>query len=190
MPIEPPEDSPADSPPEPVAERPLHVLFLRRNGQVSGPFPRPLLQHYRLLGRIAESDELSEDRQLWGSVRDVLGASRALPAAQAGEPTEGRNWDEERHQARLRWIDERSGLDRRQQGSDEPKTPSARVGGDRREGWMPGQGGAGRTEPPPESPRSRHAHLTVAVLLAVVVGIGVALWLFVPRLVPHVTLVR
>ncbi|MFO1321560.1 MAG: hypothetical protein U1F52_18275 [Burkholderiales bacterium] len=177
----------------PIAARQPHALFLRQGGTVSGPFPRRLLEHYRLLGRIAESDTLSEDRITWLAVGEVLGDPRHPNGAGAAMASdEERDWREERRMARLRWIDERSGTDRRQSSPDAADRPP-RSSVDRRDGWTPGQGGAtGATGVVASAakPRSVHAHLTVAALIVALLSLGLGLWLFAPRFVPHITLLR
>lgn len=158
---------------------------------MSGPFPRRLLDHYRLLGRIADRDELSEDRIAWATVRDALGEPNGAEPVESTPSSDERNWREERRMARLRWIDERSGEDRRQRSGAIPdKTP--RSTDDRRGDWIPGQGGAKGAVGviAPEPARSHHAQLTVAAVVVVLVCLGLGLWLFAPRLVPHITLLR
>lgn len=187
----PPDGPPLDSTSPEIVERRAHALFLRQSGRVSGPFPRRLLDHYRLLGRIAERDELSEDRVAWSTVQDVLGERNGVRAAVPVPSSDERDWLEERRMARMRWIDERSGEDRRQGPGDIPDK-AGRSAGDRRGDWTPGQGGAkgavGVIAPAPA--QSHHAQLTVAAVVLLLVGLGLGLWLFAPRLVPHITLLR
>ncbi len=41
------------------------LWYTRRDGQVRGPFPEPVIEGHILLGRIREDDELSRDREHW-----------------------------------------------------------------------------------------------------------------------------
>jgi hypothetical protein len=50
---------------------PSHLWYLRRAGQVSGPFPAGQVSRYILLGRIHEDDELSQDRETWRPYREL-----------------------------------------------------------------------------------------------------------------------
>lgn len=79
--------------------------FTRQNGEVKGPFTLALLKSNWLLGRLHAQDEISEDRQHWRPIGDILDlelqqTNSALPA----DP----------EQAKV-YLDERDGFDRRQQ---------------------------------------------------------------------------
>src|SRR3569833_401566 len=81
----------------------IHVWYVRRKGEVKGPYPAGLITRYILLGRIREDDELSPDGSVWTLVQehrelipDVIKAAATDPAAQ------------QRLEAARRWADERN----------------------------------------------------------------------------------
>src|SRR3569832_663567 len=81
----------------------IHVWYVRRKGEVKGPYPAGLITRYILLGRIREDDELSPDGSVWTLVQehrelipDVIKAAATDPAAQ------------QRLDAARRWADERN----------------------------------------------------------------------------------
>ncbi len=45
--------------------------YIRRGGEVRGPFPTEALARYRVLGRIRDHDEVSSDKQHWQRVSEV-----------------------------------------------------------------------------------------------------------------------
>ncbi len=45
--------------------------YIRRGGEVRGPFPTEALARYRVLGRVREHDEVSSDKQHWQRAGDV-----------------------------------------------------------------------------------------------------------------------
>lgn len=80
----------------------IHVWYVRRKGEVKGPYPAGLITRYILLGRIREDDEVSPDGSVWTLVQehrelipDVIKAATTDPAAQ------------QRLEAARRWADER-----------------------------------------------------------------------------------
>lgn len=166
-------------------------LFLRRAGNVSGPFPRKLVEHYRTLGRIQPTDEASADNVHWQPVDDFLGD---LPRPGAtGKGTDERDWSEERRLAYLRWIDERSGADRRQQqAQDAVPAGVQRSGADRRKDWSPARTLASEADSKQAAARAGRIKTaaTVVAAIAILAAVWLALWLFVPRLAPHIALIR
>ncbi len=87
-------------------DTPKNMLwFMRRDGEVRGPFPRAQITRYILLGRIHPTDELSIDRSNWQPVADI---SEVQPT---GLETE------ESQVLALRRADERLAEDRRAQQS-------------------------------------------------------------------------
>lgn len=79
--------------------------FTRQNGDVKGPFTLALLKSNWLLGRLNAQDEISEDRQHWRPIGDILDLD--VNTASTSIPTDSK-------QAEL-YLDERDGFDRRQQ---------------------------------------------------------------------------
>lgn len=81
--------------------------FTRQNGEVKGPFTLALLKSNWLLGRLNAQDEISEDRQHWRPVGDIidLEISNNTTSATADLPDAKRQ------------LDERDGFDRRQQST-------------------------------------------------------------------------
>ena len=105
-----------------------HALYLRQGEVASGPYPRGLLERYVELGRVRASDELSHDGVHWQPVARMLPDVAALESPPADSAAQ---WEAERRRARLRWIEERGGGDRRQRTADPVQTPT-RSGKDRR----------------------------------------------------------
>ncbi len=93
------------------------LWYVRRGKEVQGPFPEPLLCRYLTTGRLADTDEVSQDGGYWREVRDVpmliRGAQALLePGADAvSDPA----WADERGRAALRWLDDRKSPDPRRQ---------------------------------------------------------------------------
>jgi len=190
-------DLPLDATPDPeggtTPSPPRGSLYLRRAGEVRGPFPAGLLARHLELGRLAPGDEVSEDRITWWPLDEAVGElahahEAALPALVT---TDGVDWREERRRARRRWIDERSGQDRRARQTTVPVS-EARTGSDRRRDTeamrpVPQQFGPEGSDAPGASRRSLSIVLAVVVLLAVA---GVCLWLYAPRFVPRIQILR
>lgn len=98
------------------------LWYTRRDGVVRGPFPLPVIQDHVLLGRLRETDELSEDRLSW---RPLAQFPELIPEVMRRVVTEE---DRQRlKQARLR-ADER--LRERRRGGAGPG--AERRGHDRR----------------------------------------------------------
>lgn len=176
---------------EPTAPPLGGCLYLRRNGEVKGPFASGMLARHLELGRLGPQDEVSEDRIAWWPLDSVV-RQHAPSLEQALPPlvtTDGIDWREERRRARRRWIDERSGRDRRTQQSRTPEA-EARTGADRRQradhaSPLPKQFSPARMEEPSAWRRS----LALTVLVIVLLGaIGVCLWVYAPRFVPRINL--
>jgi len=143
-----------------------YALYLRQGELASGPYPRGLLERYVELGRVRAGDELSRDGVHWQPV------ARMLPdvAALESPPADGAaQWEAERRQARLRWIEERGGGDRRQQQATDPVETPPRSGSDRR------TAGSGATPPRPLQPPGDQPHWrrwnSAFVVLGVVAGV-------------------
>lgn len=81
--------------------------FTRQNGDIKGPFTLALLKSNWLLGRLNAQDEISEDRQHWRPIGDILDLE--VNTASTAIPTDSK-------QAQL-YLDERDGFDRRQENT-------------------------------------------------------------------------
>jgi len=81
-----------------------HLWYVRKNGEVSGPFPAPQLKQAFSLGQLDLRDSVSLDGQQWISVMEsgVLDAEHARPSP--AEPDD--EWRREREKARLRWLND------------------------------------------------------------------------------------
>lgn len=78
------------------------IWYVRRNDEVTGPFPAGLITRYILLGRIRRTDEVSIDKVLWRPVQDV---PELIPDVLKADPEDVRA--HERLEAARRWADER-----------------------------------------------------------------------------------
>ncbi len=164
----------------------VHRWYIRKEeGRVRGPYPTGALVQDRLVGRLADTDLISLDQDDWRPLAgwpelvEAISLSMAPPAG-----TDPGGWVAERTYARVRWADQRSGEDRREDSpSPEASEASRRQSeADRR---------AAPTPPPlKRAPRSgKRADLfganlpiwgLVAVLLGLVALIGVLVYLFGP----------
>lgn len=92
-----------------------NLWFIRRAGQVSGPFPAKLISRDLMMGRVLPSDEASIDQVFWTPANDVPEFKSRIKVKQriVGPADSPVDWYEERRQAALRWADERHSRDRR-----------------------------------------------------------------------------
>lgn len=81
-----------------------HLWYVRKNGEVSGPFPTPQLEQAFSLGQLDLRDSVSLDGQQWISVMEsgVLDTEHVRPGP--AEPDD--EWRREREKARLRWLND------------------------------------------------------------------------------------
>jgi hypothetical protein len=166
------------------------ALYVKRGESIGGPFARGLLERHLELGRLAGSDLLGVDRTHWWPADSILALEESLPAEAAMSPGAATDldWTEERRRARRRWIDERSGTDRRAL-ADSAGSNEARSGKDRRAldsgPELPPRFGA-----PDEAGATgtRRSLVIVTAVLVVLVGIGVYAWFFAPRFAPRIHL--
>ena len=100
--------------------------YLRIRGEVKGPYPAGLVSRYLLLGRITDSDHVSNDGQEWFALKEV---PELIPQVLKGDTSDPLN--QERLQAARRWADERS-VERRGERGDDGLTQDNRQGSDRR----------------------------------------------------------
>jgi hypothetical protein len=157
--------------------------YVRKEGQVRGPYPTGALVQERLVGRLADADLVSLDQvdwrplAAWPELLDAIFQSTPPPAGSDPEV-----WVAERTHARVRWADQRSGEERREgaPGPDELEASRRQREVDRRASAPPLQ----------RAPRmGKRADLfganlpiwgLVAVLLGLAALIGVLVYLFGP----------
>lgn len=124
------------------AEHHHHNWYVRRGGEVRGPFPAGLVSRYVLLGRLRLKDEVSPDGEQWLPVGEVpeLIPEVLLDAARHRDDPEV----QERLAAARRWADERRlphdvGFNTDRRGEDDPDLIHHREvmaqRGDGRPGW-------------------------------------------------------
>lgn len=85
------------------------MWYLRRAGQIEGPYPLGMVSRYVLLGRITAQDELSRDLVHW---RPLSALPELLPEVMKADSEDPRA--RERLAAARRWEDERRERPRRQ----------------------------------------------------------------------------
>lgn len=95
-----------DSGPDFMAQ---HLWYVRKKGDISGPFPAPQIRQMFSLGEIDLRDQVSLDGQQWFTVMEsnVLDNGSAKPSR--GRPMVGESdeeWQREREKARLRWLND------------------------------------------------------------------------------------
>lgn len=101
--------------------------YIRKQGEITGPFTASVIRNHLLLGRLSMEDEVSADGQLWL----LLAEQTSLHPSQ------------EESDKRRRYLDERTGLDRRNKQSPPPREARKRRGE--------------RRAPEPEEEQSRRA---------------------------------
>lgn len=132
------------------------LWFVRHGGRVSGPFPAKLISQDWMLGRFQGTDEASIDRVLWTPIQEIPELQPHIAGIKhriVGTADAPLDWERERREAALRWVDERHQRDRRDQREANPLAINRR-GQERRV--------------QPESPewamlRQRHAELEAAL---------------------------
>ena len=90
------------------------LWYVRRNGDVRGPFPTVAIAQFLLVGRLHKFDEVSEDKQVWHAIDDVEELVPDVMKADMGDPVKQANLEASKHGA-----DERSGEERRH--DDDPE---------------------------------------------------------------------
>jgi hypothetical protein len=156
------------------------LWYVRKQGEVRGPFPAGAVIQDRLVGRISAAHELSPDREEWRGFDawpELSSALDAAPSATAG--TAEPEWIRERARARLRWADERGAPDRRD-GSEAASEPTERREQERRStrGAEGGKRSSARTRPRFANER---AILKIVAVVAVAAGLLALLaWLYGP----------
>jgi len=81
-----------------------HLWYVRKKGEVGGPFPAPQLRQSFSVGQLNLRDEVSLDGQHWLSLMEsgVLDAEPSKPATAESDD----EWRREREKARLRWLND------------------------------------------------------------------------------------
>jgi hypothetical protein len=99
------------------------LWFVRHGGRVSGPFPAKLISQDWILGRFQASDEASVDRVFWAEIKDIPELQPHITQLKnriVGSADAPLDWEKERREAALRWVDERHQADRRDQAGPQP----------------------------------------------------------------------
>ncbi len=91
-----------------------HVWYIRRNGDVRGPFPTKAISQFLLLGRITKNDEISRDQEEWMKISNVVELHAEVKKAEMAEEA-----DRLRLEAAKRGADERGVHDRRKDDDSE-----------------------------------------------------------------------
>lgn len=81
----------------------MNVWYIRRKGEVKGPYPAGLITRYVLLGRLLEDDEISPDRNVWTLLREHRELIPEVMKAAITDPA-----TQQRLEAARRWADERN----------------------------------------------------------------------------------
>ncbi len=97
------------------------LWFVRRNGDVRGPFPTTAISQFLLVGRLHKFDEVSEDQQVWQAIDDIEELVSEVMKADLTDPVKRSNLEASKHGA-----DERSGEERRHE--DDPEHQEQREG--------------------------------------------------------------
>jgi len=104
-----------------------NTWYLRKSGEVKGPYPAGLISRYILLGRVSDSDEVSSDGEEWIVIRDIPELIPNVMKEDASDPLV-----QERLQAARRWADERD-VERRGERERHALSQQNIRGSDRRE---------------------------------------------------------
>ena len=150
------------------------LWHVRRQASVRGPFPTGAIVADRLVGRIVAQDELSPDGEEWRAFDAWPELTAAFSSAPASSADAEPQWMRERVRARMRWMDERTGADRR--ADEDAPVPSERrtVEPERRShDSLPG---GSRTSSRPRA-RLANERTILKILLAIAVAVGAIAWL-------------
>ena len=154
------------------------LWYVRKQGEVRGPFPAGAVIQDRLVGRLSADDELSPDREEWRGF-DAWPELNSLAAPSVTSSTAEPEWLRERAKARLRWADERGAPDRRAGNESAPEAT------DRREHERRSNEGAEGGKRSSARARLRFANeraiLKIVAILAIAAGLLALLtWLYGP----------
>ena len=154
------------------------LWYVRKQGEVRGPFPAGAVIQDRLVGRISADDELSPDREEWRGF-DAWPELNAFAVPSATSSAAEPQWLRERAKARLRWADERGAPNRRGGNESAPESTDRREQERRsKEGGEGGKRSSARARPRFANER---AILKIVAILAIAVGLLALLtWLYGP----------
>jgi hypothetical protein len=149
---------------------------VRKQRSVIGPFPTGAIVADRLVGRISPQDELSPDGEEWRTFDGWPELTAALSSEPSSSSDAEPQWLRERARARLRWMDERSGADRR--FDEDAQAPSERrtVATERRAQDKDSSLAGGRTAPRPRT-RLTNDRTILKILVAIAIAAGAIAWL-------------
>jgi hypothetical protein len=94
-----------------MTEAHKHLWYRRRDGEVRGPYPAKQITQHILLGRIRDTDELSQDQETWKPYAEL---PALMPEAMRAAHASG---DHERLRNARRHADERRSDRRRKRGA-------------------------------------------------------------------------
>lgn len=163
------------------------LWYVRRGEKVQGPFPEPLVCRFLAIGRIADQDALSLDREYWrnpGQIPELNRQAQAMIEGAIDEYVDDPEWAEERAKAALRWLDDRKSPDPRTLKPQKQADLERRSGQERRQSDETSEQQAyrqwrGLYEVWLRSGDQRYGIL-IAILAAIVLGVIVIAMLFQP----------
>ena len=106
------------------------LWFVRHDGRISGPFPSKLVSQDWMLGRFQGTDEASVDRVQWVQIQDTPELQPQMTHIKnriVGSADAPVDWQQERREAALHWVDERHQQDRRAPDGPPPLAVNRRV---------------------------------------------------------------
>lgn len=116
------------------------LWYIKHGSHVSGPFPEALVASYLLLGRLHEDDQVSLNSLDWQPPRAFPELNDALSRlVSESDANADPSWREERHNAALRWLDDRKSPDPRRPDADSPDGVRHRRSGKERRQQVEGE---------------------------------------------------
>lgn len=152
----------------PLHPAPARLWFVRRNDLVTGPYPLGALAQEQALGRLGGATSISADGSRWLGVDRLRGMAGAQAHAETAD-----DWSRQRAMARTRWADQRTGVDRRNQGSS--ALGDRRLGKERRTLPLTARASAPRRGEAAHASAERGV-MRIVLLLIAAVTIGAALY--------------
>lgn len=102
----------------PRADIHSNIWYIRKKDKITGPFPSGQISQLLVVGRLSIDDEVSHDKKLWSSIKDIPTLIPDVLIESSGE--DEAPGQAERLAAARRWADER----REERRDENPKTPS------------------------------------------------------------------